>query len=136
MSHKVILTGTHTGDNDAETLTDSGASFTVDGLIGMRIDNLTDGSSAVISDNDGTTVTADLAGGDNDNWTSGDSYQIVYNPFAHRLQKVLVPSVRAHMTIEAARAAAYIEVLFENTDNQCFVFVSKANRDAAPEVVV
>ncbi len=72
------LTGTHDGgNNEATVMTDSGASFTVDDLIGSTIYNTTDGSSGVITDNDGTTVTvAALAGGTDNDWDTNDAYSI------------------------------------------------------------
>lgn len=71
-------TGAHDGgNNEATVMTDSGASFTVDGLIGYQIFNTTDGSSGVITDNDGTTVTvAALAGGTDNDWDTNDVYEI------------------------------------------------------------
>jgi len=68
--------GTHTGADDAAALTDSGASYVVDELIGLRIINETDGSAGYITDNDATTVTASLAGGVDNNWDEGDTYYI------------------------------------------------------------
>jgi len=38
--------------------------------------NLTDGSSGVITDTDGTTVTATLSGGTNNHWDDDDVYWI------------------------------------------------------------
>jgi len=70
------FTGTHTGADDAATLTDSTASFAVDSLIGFSIENTTDGSDGIITDNDATTVTATLAGGTGDDWDNGDAYVI------------------------------------------------------------
>jgi len=70
------LTGTHTGADDAATLTDSTASFTPDSLIGFSIENTTDGSDGIITDNDATTVTATLAGGTGNDWDNGDAYVI------------------------------------------------------------
>ncbi len=70
--------GRHTGANEALILTDSGQDWTPGELIGMQIFNQTDGSSAFITDNDATTVTATLEGsttGDNE-WTTGDVYEI------------------------------------------------------------
>ena len=63
------------GDNQA-TLTDSTQAWTVDALIGMQVFNQTDGSSAFITDNDETTVTAVLAGGTGNDWDDGDVYEI------------------------------------------------------------
>jgi len=71
-------TGAHTGGNgEATVMTDGGASFVTDALIGMTIFNTTDSSSGVITDNDGTTVTvAALAGGTDNDWDTNDDYEI------------------------------------------------------------
>lgn len=69
-------TGTHDGANNAATLTDSGASWTTDAWIGCTIQNITDGSTGTITDNDGTTITASLSGGSESDWDTGDSYAI------------------------------------------------------------
>jgi hypothetical protein len=67
---------THDGASDAATLSDSGAAFTPDEYIGGIVYNLLDGSQGVITDNDGTTVTAVLQGGKENRWDSGDTYEI------------------------------------------------------------
>ena len=71
------MDGTHTGSNgEATVMTDSSALFVADALIGARIFNVTDGSAGDITDNSTNTVTvAALAGGDNE-WDTGDVYQI------------------------------------------------------------
>ena len=70
--------GIHTGGNDEATvMTDSTASFVVDALIGSTIYNTTDSSSAIITDNDGTSVTvAALLGGTGNDWDTNDKYEI------------------------------------------------------------
>ena len=68
--------GAHTGANGAATLTDSGASFKTDQLIGQVIFNTTDGSSGTITDNDATTITATLSGGTDDDWDTDDVYSV------------------------------------------------------------
>jgi len=75
-----VATGTHTGGNDASTLTDSSKLFVADALIGYRIYNTTDGSNGPITDNDATTVTATLAGGTQNDWDTSDAYIIVAKP--------------------------------------------------------
>lgn len=70
--------GQHTPAASSNTvMTDSNATFTTDALIGWTIYNVTDLSSGVITDNDGTTVTvaALLYGTDND-WDQNDYYEI------------------------------------------------------------
>jgi len=71
-------TGIHTGANDQATvLTDSTANYTPDALIGRTIYNTTDGSSAIIIDNDVTTITvAALVGGTGNEWDTGDKYEV------------------------------------------------------------
>lgn len=69
-------TGKHTGADNASTLTDSNQSWANDELIGMVITNVTDGSSATITDNTSTTITATLGGGTQNDWDVGDIYRI------------------------------------------------------------
>ena len=69
-------TGTHTGANGAAILTDAGASWPTDSLINSYVVNLTDNSCGLITDNDGTTITASLALGTDNDWDNGDSYVV------------------------------------------------------------
>lgn len=71
-------TGMHTGgNNEATILTDGTKAWDVDALIGYQVFNSTDGSSGIITDNDGTTVTvAALAGGTDNDWDTNDTYEI------------------------------------------------------------
>lgn len=77
--------GTHTGANNASTLTDStkSAIWVNDVFLSASpptynrwIYNLTDGSSGQITDNTTTTVTVTLSGGTDNDWDTGDSYKI------------------------------------------------------------
>jgi hypothetical protein len=68
--------GTHTGAANAAVLTDAAATFVVDALIGYYVRNLTDGSRALITDNDGTTITGTLTGGTQNDWDAGDEYVV------------------------------------------------------------
>jgi len=68
--------GTQDGGDGKAILTDSARIWVNDELIGYTVYNLTDGSSGVITDNDGTTVTATLAGGANNHWDDDDVYWI------------------------------------------------------------
>ena len=72
------FSGAHTAaGNNATVMTDSGAAFTVDALIGWKIYNITDGSYGIITDNDATTVTvAALVGGTDNDWDTNDQYEI------------------------------------------------------------
>jgi hypothetical protein len=63
------------GDGQA-LLTDSSQSWTPDALSGMQVFNQTDGSSAFITDNNGTTVTATLAGGIQNDWDDNEVFEI------------------------------------------------------------
>ena len=66
--------GTHTAGDSSTVMTDSSASFPVDGLIGATINNTTDGSSGIITDNTATTVTvASLSGGSDNSWDDADN---------------------------------------------------------------
>lgn len=69
--------GSHTAGTSATVMTDSGASFTPDALIGWKIYNITDGSYGIVTDNDATTVTvASLVGGTDNDWDTNDDYEI------------------------------------------------------------
>lgn len=74
----LLYSGTHTSGTPSSTiLTDTnangGAGWVVDALIGNRITNTTDGISALITDNDATTVTtAALASA----WDQDDAYTV------------------------------------------------------------
>ena len=74
--------GTHTAADHSTIMTDSAATFPVDGLIGATINNTTDGSSGTITDNTATTVTATLTGGTDRSWddASNDAYTITNFP--------------------------------------------------------
>jgi hypothetical protein len=60
----------------AAFLTDSGEAWTTDQWVGYVIENVTDGSQALITSNTGTTILGTLRGGTNNNWDSGDTYLI------------------------------------------------------------
>jgi len=85
---KVVIapkTGTHTAADDPVIMTDAAATFVIDGLIGLTINNVTDGSSGVITDNDGTSITvAALTGGSDDSWDTGDAYSVAGNGEVYR----------------------------------------------------
>ena len=68
--------GAHDGTANADTLTDSGESWVTGQLVGRTVNNITDGSSGVITANTATTITAVLSGGTNNTWTAGDSFTI------------------------------------------------------------
>ena len=66
-----------TADPTGALLTDSGAAFTPSALVGMVVVNMTNNSSGVITANDATTVTAQLAGGSAQAWLTSDDYAIL-----------------------------------------------------------
>lgn len=68
--------GAHDGGNDAATLTDSSESWTTDQFVGYTIYNTTDGSQALITANNATTITGILYGGTQNDWDSGDTYEL------------------------------------------------------------
>ncbi len=68
--------GTHTGSANAATLTDSGKSWTTNQWVGYFIKNVTDGSMGLITANTGTTITATLSGGTENDWDASDAYLI------------------------------------------------------------
>jgi hypothetical protein len=74
--NKNCWSGRQDGGNNESVLTDSTQTWTVDALIGMQVFNQTDGSSAIITDNTATTVTATLAGGTDNDWDDDDVYEI------------------------------------------------------------
>ena len=75
--------GAHDTSDDGTTpdlLTDSGQSIAVDALIGATVNNVTDGSSGTILDNNATTISATLAGGSDNSWDNADVYKITDIP--------------------------------------------------------
>ncbi len=81
--------GQHDGAASAATLTDSGESWTVDAYVGAIILNVTDGSTAIITANDATTITATLQGGTDNDWDVGDEYVVYpFNAWINNLGKM------------------------------------------------
>ena len=72
-----IGTGTHDGAANASALTDASGSWEIDSLVGRQINNTTDGSNGLITANTGTTVTATLSSGTDNDWDVSDAYTIV-----------------------------------------------------------
>lgn len=70
------FSGAHDGGNNEAALTDSDASFGTDDLVGLTINNTTDGSAGTITANTPTTITATLSGGTDNDWDTGDAYTI------------------------------------------------------------
>ncbi|MBL4664274.1 MAG: hypothetical protein JKY22_12150 [Flavobacteriaceae bacterium] len=70
------VTGNHDGSSGASVLTDSGESWGVNDFLGRIIYNTTDGSSGTVTANTGTTITATLTGGTENDWDASDSYTL------------------------------------------------------------
>jgi hypothetical protein len=71
--------GTHTGGDSDTAMVDGSGSFPLDTLIGATINNITDGSSGVITDNNATyVIVAALTGGSDNSWddSANDAYTI------------------------------------------------------------
>lgn len=70
--------GTHTAAVNLTVMTDAAANFRVNALVGMTINNVTDGSSGMIIANTVNTVTvATLTGGITNRWNTNDVYSIL-----------------------------------------------------------
>jgi hypothetical protein len=72
-----VFSGTHDGAADAAVLTDTGQSWAVDSLIGLTLNNTTDGSTTTITSNTATTATGVLSGGSENDWDVSDAYTII-----------------------------------------------------------
>lgn len=97
--------GTHTGAADPTIMTDAAAHFVADELIGLTIQNTTDGSAGVVIANTETTVTvAALAGGATNSWNTDDAYSIVGFALNMTLGKeTLALTVKARYDVAATR---------------------------------
>jgi len=67
---------TQDGGDGAALLTDSTLSLTADQLIGLWVENESDGSFAPVTDNADTTVTGTLIGGTQNDWDDGEKGSI------------------------------------------------------------
>lgn len=113
--------GTHTAAPSATIMTDANAHFQVNELIGLTIQNVTDGSEGVITANTVNTVTvAALAGGDDNEWRVNDVYSIPGADYDTIDWDSWTPSFTAGATIRQTKHYAtsprYIKVLVENLD--------------------
>lgn len=74
-----LYVGAHTGANNSATLINADARWP-QSLVGATVYNITDGSLADITaiSGDGTTITAALTGGTDDDWDTGDVYRIIW----------------------------------------------------------
>jgi hypothetical protein len=71
-----MLYGTHAVGADSATLVPTTPRWIADALIGATVYNITDGSSATITDNTEGVVTGALAGGTENDWDVGDVFVI------------------------------------------------------------
>ncbi|MBE3114304.1 MAG: hypothetical protein IMZ59_02160 [Actinobacteria bacterium] len=72
------VTGIHNGSDSSSILTDTNANWVVNELIGITINNLTDGSNGIITANTSTTITAILTDGVDNDWDTNDEYHFEY----------------------------------------------------------
>lgn len=75
-----LLMGAHDGANNAGSLHDTIGQFITSGvraMYGMVLYNLTDGSSGPVTAADEESLTANLTGGTDNDWDTGDEYRIV-----------------------------------------------------------
>lgn len=115
-------TGTHDGAGNASVLTDSGELWATNTLIGLTISNTTDGSSGVITANTGTTITATLSGGTDDDWDVSDAYSI---PLANQASDITVTGNIANDNVTGIGVGADIDHTVLINDN-----VSEGNSSA------
>lgn len=114
-------TGIHTAANNAVVMTDANAHFIANALIGLRINNVADGSSGVVTANTETTVTvAALVGGVLNQWTTLDTYAIPGADYDTEDWDSWNPAFAANAVLQQTEhydtAPAYIKVLIENLD--------------------
>lgn len=114
-------TGTHTAALHATIMTDATAHFVVNEHVGLTIENVTDGSSGVVTANTETTVTvAALAGGTLNTWTTLDDYSIDGADYDTEDWDVWAPAFAADAVLRQTKhydtSPMYIKVLIENLD--------------------
>ncbi len=114
-------TGVHTAVGHATIMTDANAHFVVNELVGLTIENVTDGSSGVVTANTETTVTvAALAGGTANAWATNDVYSIDGADYDTEDFDVWNPAFTADAVLRETKhydaAPMYAKVLVENLD--------------------
>jgi hypothetical protein len=100
-------------DLSQAVLTDSAASFILSGVeIGDRVNNTTDGSTALITAITATTITGVLAGGGSNDWVTGEAYTIEAlgshtNDRAEEIRKIrIATSLECHIKVDGDASAA------------------------------
>ncbi len=114
-------TGTHTAVAHATIMTDDVAHFVANELIGLTIENVTDGSSGLITANNETSVTvAGLAGGVTDQWNNLDVYSIDGADYDTEDWDTWTPAFGANEVLRQTKVyqsdPMYLKVLIENLD--------------------
>lgn len=114
-------TGTHTAAPHATIMTDATAHFVANELVGLTIENVTDGSSGVVTGNTETTVTvAALAGGTLNQWSTNDVYSIDGADYDTEDWDTWDPEFTAGAVLRQTKVydvdPAYLKVEIENLD--------------------
>ena len=96
-----VAEGTHTATGNAAVLTDSTADFVNWGVgVGDTVFNDTDGSSAVITAVDATTITGVLSGGTDDDWDTSDVYHVNKTLVQQSSRAQEIRKIRIHTDLE------------------------------------
>ena len=114
-------TGAHTAVASATIMTDATAHFVAGELVGLIIENVTDGSSGVITANTENTVTvAALAGGITNQWNTTDVYSINGADYDTEDWDSWTPAFVADAVLQQTKhydtSPVYVKVLIENLD--------------------
>ncbi|KKM66803.1 hypothetical protein LCGC14_1477470 [marine sediment metagenome] len=114
-------TGTHTAGVSATIMTDATAHFVAGELVGLTIENVTDGSSGVVTANTENTVTvAALAGGITNQWNTTDLYSILGADYDTEDWDSWTPAFVANAVLQQTKhydaSPVYVKVLIENLD--------------------
>lgn len=114
-------TGAHTAAAHATIMTDANAHFIVNELVGLTIENISDGSSGVVTANTETTVTvAALAGGILNQWSTNDVYSIDGADYDTDDWDAWSAAFAANAVLQQTKHYAadpmYLKVLIENLD--------------------
>lgn len=113
--------GTHTAGASATVLTDATAHWVANRLVGLTVQNTTDGSSGVITANTINTVTvAALAGGTANAWALNDVYSIPGGDYDTTNWDTWTVAFTASLPVMETKVyevdPMYVKVLVENLD--------------------
>jgi len=113
--------GIHTAVASATIMTDANAHFIVNELVGLTIENVTDGSSGVITANTETNITvAALAGGTLNQWSTNDVFSVDGADYDTEDWDVWNPAFAANAVLRQTEHydtnPMYLKVLVENLD--------------------